>query len=317
MWRPVVYIILASLQVGDCYRVEPTESLRSGKKLTKAEIESYLVQHAAADDKTQKDFGSWVDAAAARASEARSRSYAAGVPEDVFLEYAAEPFVLVEPRGELPSEVAASVKQSIDGAEKESKSGLTVRQAASAIFHRLGPSLKLEFIGNSTPQIMSPQAVLKHRGASCTGLSILFVQALRSAGIPARVAGTGAWNGNETEGNHNWVEVYTNDCGSSSTSAGSTAACDPWSFIEAPFDGKEDGFVKACDAWFCRANKLGKGSNTTVFATRYNGAPGRDLMYPTTWTDKRTIFAESRTAFYEQACGSCTDAVAADLERRR
>ena len=29
------------------------------------------------------------------------------VPEDVFLEYAAEPFVLDEPRGELPSEVAS------------------------------------------------------------------------------------------------------------------------------------------------------------------------------------------------------------------
>ena len=40
------------------------------------------------------------------------------------------------------------------------------------------------------------------------GVSILLADALRSAGIPARVAGTPAWNGKTENGNHNWVEVY-------------------------------------------------------------------------------------------------------------
>ena len=50
--------------------------------------------------------------------------------------------------------------------------------------------------------------------ASCTGLSILLVDACRSVGVPARVVGTPSWvvhntdaNGNHG-GNHTWVEVW-------------------------------------------------------------------------------------------------------------
>ena len=42
--------------------------------------------------------------------------------------------------------------------------------------------------------------------ASCTGLSILLVDAFRSVGIPARFAGTAAWHDNR--GNHSWTEVW-------------------------------------------------------------------------------------------------------------
>lgn len=42
--------------------------------------------------------------------------------------------------------------------------------------------------------------------ASCSGLSIILVDALRTIGIPSRVAGTPLWV--SKEGNHNWVEVY-------------------------------------------------------------------------------------------------------------
>lgn len=43
--------------------------------------------------------------------------------------------------------------------------------------------------------------------ASCTGMSTLLVDALRSQGIPARAAGTPRWNTPEG-GNHVWVEVW-------------------------------------------------------------------------------------------------------------
>ncbi len=44
--------------------------------------------------------------------------------------------------------------------------------------------------------------------ASCTGLSILLVDACRSVGIPARLAGTPMWS--NKSGNHTWVEVWDN-----------------------------------------------------------------------------------------------------------
>lgn len=44
--------------------------------------------------------------------------------------------------------------------------------------------------------------------ASCTGLAILLVNACRSVGIPARVAGVAQWT--EGPGNHTWAEVWDN-----------------------------------------------------------------------------------------------------------
>lgn len=52
----------------------------------------------------------------------------------------------------------------------------------------------------------SPSESMRQGMASCTGLSILLVDALRSVGIPARFAGTAAWHDNR--GNHSWTEVW-------------------------------------------------------------------------------------------------------------
>lgn len=65
----------------------------------------------------------------------------------------------------------------------------------------------LRFVADQTPAIMSPFQVIAHGYASCTGMSTLLVDALRSQGIPARAAGTPRWN-NPAGGNHVWVEVW-------------------------------------------------------------------------------------------------------------
>ncbi len=51
----------------------------------------------------------------------------------------------------------------------------------------------------------SPSESMRQHMASCTGLSILLVDALRSVGIPSRFAATAAWHDNR--GNHSWTEV--------------------------------------------------------------------------------------------------------------
>ncbi len=45
--------------------------------------------------------------------------------------------------------------------------------------------------------------------ATCSGLSILLVDACRSVGVPARVVGTPMWT--NMRGNHTWVEVWDSD----------------------------------------------------------------------------------------------------------
>ena len=42
--------------------------------------------------------------------------------------------------------------------------------------------------------------------ASCTGLSILLIDACRAVGVPARFVGTPLWS--DGSGNHSWVEVW-------------------------------------------------------------------------------------------------------------
>ena len=52
----------------------------------------------------------------------------------------------------------------------------------------------------------SPYESIELKYASCTGLSILLIDACRACGIPARMAGCPAWK--VVQGNHNWVEVW-------------------------------------------------------------------------------------------------------------
>jgi len=52
----------------------------------------------------------------------------------------------------------------------------------------------------------SPYESVKAGYASCTGLSILLIDACRAVGIPARMVGTPRWTDNS--GNHTWVEVW-------------------------------------------------------------------------------------------------------------
>ena len=67
-----------------------------------------------------------------------------------------------------------------------------------------------------------------------------YVDALRSAGIPARLVGTPAWHGKVEDGNHNWVEVWLgNQIG--------------WKFIEGAPAGAGETFENPCSMWFCTA----------------------------------------------------------------
>jgi len=90
---------------------------------------------------------------------------------------------------------------------------VSLRDLADAVvvFAFEGLGQKLEFKGNSTPQVMAPVSETLAKGyASCTGLSILVANALRAVGVPARVVGTPEWH-LPAGGNHNWVEAWLGD----------------------------------------------------------------------------------------------------------
>jgi zinc protease len=73
----------------------------------------------------------------------------------------------------------------------------------NAIFGLLG----VEYHASSRPKPdQSPYESMKAGFASCTGLSILLVDACRAVGVPARFVGTPQWTGRS--GNHSWVEIW-------------------------------------------------------------------------------------------------------------
>jgi hypothetical protein len=200
----------------------------------------------------------------------------------------------------------------------------TVRILNSHMWKLLAPdpSSSIVFVAGQTPAIFDPMSVLMYGYASCTGLAILFVQTLRAAGVPARVVGTPAWNGNVSHGNHNWVEVYDTTNISTTNQKNETHKFndddndfledDPWSFLE-PSPGVEPKDVDTldrdpCQRWFCHPDRF---ENTDSFAARLD-AQHATTKFPLAWEpdhhhchpseNAAHVPAENRTAFYRRIC---------------
>jgi predicted esterase len=79
-------------------------------------------------------------------------------------------------------------------------------QAAQALNRQLFNSIGVHYnTGRKRPN-QSPSESIESGRATCTGLSILLIDACRSVGIPARAVGVAQWNGKR--GNHTWVEIW-------------------------------------------------------------------------------------------------------------
>ncbi len=95
------------------------------------------------------------------------------------------------------------------------KDSKTIPEAAFALNRDLFKRVNVQYHPTKRPKPnQSPSESIEAGFASCTGLSILLVDACRSIGIPARLVGTPNWithkgdaNGNHG-GNHTWVEIW-------------------------------------------------------------------------------------------------------------
>ncbi len=92
----------------------------------------------------------------------------------------------------------------------------TPGEAARLLNREVFKQLKVSYHATKRPKPnQSPAESIKSGYASCTGLSILLVDACRACGIPARIVGIPSWKDGKGDsagnhgGNHNWVEVWT------------------------------------------------------------------------------------------------------------
>lgn len=79
-------------------------------------------------------------------------------------------------------------------------------EAATRLNQQLFPMLKVRYSTKRRRADQGPFESIDSGLASCTGLSILLIDACRAMGVPARFVGTPLWS--DGSGNHSWVEIW-------------------------------------------------------------------------------------------------------------
>ncbi len=135
------------------------------------------------------------------------------IPQDVYFEYVTPYSVTNEPRTDHRPLFFNALKDALKQYEREAIRNSThseqdqIKEVVQLINTRLWAlmgrdSKPIVFKASQTPRIYDPLSVIAYGYSSCTGLAIMLLSALRSVGIPARMAGTPAWYGDPSKGNH-------------------------------------------------------------------------------------------------------------------
>ncbi|MES2708275.1 MAG: transglutaminase domain-containing protein [Verrucomicrobiota bacterium] len=82
----------------------------------------------------------------------------------------------------------------------------TPGEAGAALNRRLFEITNVKYSTKRKKPDQSPSESMESGLATCSGLSIMLVDACRAVGVPARVAGTPMWT--NLRGNHTWVEIW-------------------------------------------------------------------------------------------------------------
>ena len=222
-------------------------------------------------------------------------SWAAAVPRSTFEDYVLPYACVNEPRTDWHPLLAAAVDPilaALPGNASTAAVAAAINGYDAAIesaWDRLGG---IVFKSSQTPLIFDPVSTVAYGYASCTGVSITFVAALRVAGVAARLVGTPAWGGEPANGNHNWVEIYAPETGR-------------WSFIEAKPAGGGETLADPCDKWFCDPKHFPADDATKVFASRFNRFTNASI-YEMAWDPTNLdVPGVDRTKDYFAMCSRC------------
>ena len=129
----------------------------------------------------------------------KSAPWSALVDEDVFRD-AILPYASVSEKRELwITALRAKCLPMVDGAKSPAEAAVLLNQ-------RVFPAFKVQYSTKRRRADQSPSESMESGLASCTGLSILLVDACRAVGVPARFVGVPLWT--DGSGNHSWVEIW-------------------------------------------------------------------------------------------------------------
>jgi poly(3-hydroxybutyrate) depolymerase len=194
--------------------------------------------------------------------------WGAGLPEDVFLDSVLPHASVTEPRESMRAEFHDRYLPMVKDCQSPGPAALRLNRA-------LFRDYKVTYNTRRLRTDQSSKESIAQGMATCTGLSIMLVEACRAVGVPARVAGIASWPGRG--GNHTWVEVWDNG----------------WHFV-----GAAEPDEKGLDhAWFVGdAARAIKGSpRGAIYAVTYRST---GASFPMVWDSSARVPAEDVTDRY-------------------
>ncbi|MFO0065000.1 MAG: transglutaminase domain-containing protein, partial [Pirellulaceae bacterium] len=193
------------------------------------------------------------------------------IPKEVFLN-AILPYANInERRDDWREQLRSKVKPMI--AEAKSLS-----EAAALLNQKVFPEFKVRYSTQRRRADQSPLESMESGLASCTGLSVLLIDACRALAIPARFVGTPLWT--DGSGNHSWVEVWDGD----------------WKFTGAA----EPTGSQLNQAWFVdrASTAIAEDPRHAIYAVSYRKTP---LTFPMVWAaEDQQISAVNVTSRYQR-----------------
>ena len=121
------------------------------------------------------------------------------IPESLYLNYVLPYANVDEPREPWRQQLNQICKPLIENCQ-------TPAETAQRLNEQLFGKIQVRYSTQRKRANQAPSESMEQGLASCTGLSILLVDACRSVGVPARLAGIPSWP--NKQGNHTWVEIW-------------------------------------------------------------------------------------------------------------
>lgn len=191
------------------------------------------------------------------------------LPEAVFLDAVLPHISATEPRDAMRAEFHDKYSKLVADCRTPGEAALKLN---AALFN----DYKVQYNTRRIRTDQSSKETIAQGMATCTGLSIMLVEACRAVGVPARVAGISAWPGRG--GNHTWTEVWDGDA---------------WHFV-----GSAEPDPNGLDhAWFAgeAATAIASVPQNAVYAVTYRKT---GEYFPVVWAPRAKVNAENVTLRY-------------------
>ncbi len=159
----------------------------------------FLILHMPETDLTSLSAGFLLDNVRWTYEARRNSPWGAEVPDDIFLNDVLPYASINERRDNWREDFYRRFFPMVEDCR-------TISEAACRLNEKVFATLNVRYSTQRRRADQSPYQSIETGLASCTGLSILLIDAARAVGIPARFAGTPMWT--NKRGNHSWVEIW-------------------------------------------------------------------------------------------------------------